>query len=341
MEQRERYEALYHATTQYLLLRDFRNAEDAVLTLLNSRPRDVDANGLEQKLIRCTEPFEERLKRWTRSSEDMIKAYKLYAFVLTSKHTERLEVSGPGSGTTAGKENLEDVFEGVIATYKEESDILDRPAATAKSESGSRVIHLHPSILQTILLSLLKLNSTYPTPYSESLSSSQRSEHPLHIARTFVERWLAGLEEETIKTLSLPKKFIGRCKSRTSTDIQSRSSSSEAPSASSSSLSSNDNENENDNDDWVWYAISERLGGMNKAYRSVLRTYVLDILPRFGDWELSREMILAGLFPKAEEQEVSRLPGHIISSLVFADRIRSIVVCIETAQKAPYTRDPA
>lgn len=316
MEQRERYEALYHATTQYLLLRDFRNAEDAVLTLLNSRPRDVDANGLEQKLVRCTEPFEERLKRWTRSSEDMIKAYKLYAFVLTSKHTERLEVSGPGSGTAAGKENLEDVFEGVIATYKKESDILDRPAVTARSESGSQVIHLHPSILQTILLSLLKLNSTYPIPYSESLSSSQRSEHPLHIARTFVERWLAGLEEETIKTLSFPKKFIGRCKSRTSTDIQSRPSPSEAPSASSSSSSSNDNDNENDNDDWAWYAISERLGGMNKAYRSVLRTYVLDILPRFGDWELSREMILAGLFPKAEEQEVSPVQGRVILLLV-------------------------
>lgn len=318
MEQRERYEALYHATTQYLLLRDFRNAEDAVLTLLNSRPRDVDADGLEQKLVRCTEPFEERLKRWTRSSEDMIKAYKLYAFVLTSKHTERLEVSGLGSGAAAGKENLEDVFEGVIATYKKESDIVDRSAQTAKSksESGSQVIHLHPSILQTILLSLLKLNSTYPIPYSESLSSSQRSKHPLHIARTFVERWLAGLEEETIKTLSFPKKFIGRCKSRTSTDIQSRSSPSEAPSVSSFSSSSNDNDNDNDNDDWAWYAISERLGGMNKAYRSVLRTYVLDILPRFGDWELSREMILAGLFPKAEEQEVSPVQGRVILLLV-------------------------
>lgn len=316
MEQRERYEALYHATTQYLLLRDFQNAEDAVLTLLNSRPRDVDAYGLEQKLVRCTEPFEERLKRWTRSSEDMIKAYKLYAFVLTSKHTERLEVSGPGSGAAAGKENLEDVFEGVIATYKKESDIVEQSAKTAKSESGFQVIDLHPSILQTILLSLLKLNSTYPIPYSESLSSSQRSEHPLHIARTFVERWLAGLEEETIKTLSFPKKFIGRCKSRTSTDIQSRPSPSEAPSASSSSSSSNDNDNENDNDDWAWYAISERLGGMNKAYRSVLRTYVLDILPRFGDWELSREMILAGLFPKAEEQEVSPVQGRVILLLV-------------------------
>lgn len=305
MEQRERYEALYHATTQYLLLRDFRNAEDAVLTLLNSRPRDVEADGLEQKLVRCTEVFEERLKRWTRSSEDMIKAYKLYAFVLTSKHTERLEVSGSGSGAAAGNENLEDVFEGVIATYKKESDILDRPAGTARTESGSQVIHLHPSILQTILLSLLKLNSTYPIPYSESLSSSQRSEHPLHIARTFVERWLAALEEETIKTLSFPKKFIGRCKSRTSADIKSRSSPSEAPSTSSSSSSAtDDNDNDTDNDEWAWYAISERLGGMNKAYRSVLRTYVLDILPRFGDWELSREMILAGLFPKAEEQEV-------------------------------------
>jgi len=227
-----------------------------------------------------------------------------------------LEVSGPGSGAAAGKENLEDVFEGVIATYKKESDIVDRFAKTAKSESGFQVIHLHPSILQTILLSLLKLNSTYSIPYSESLSSSQRSEHPLHIARTFVERWLAGLEEETIKTLSFPKKFIGRCKSRTSTDIQSRPSPSEAPSASSSSSSSNDNDNENDNDDWAWYAISERLGGMNKAYRSVLRTYVLDILPRFGDWELSREMILAGLFPKAEEQEVSPDQGRVILLLV-------------------------
>lgn len=319
MEQRERYEALYHATTQYLLLRDFRNAEDAVLTLLDSRPRDVEADGLEKKLVRCTEVFEERLKRWTRSSEDMIKAYKLYAFVLTSKHTERLEVSGSGSGSgsAAGKEKLEDVYEGVIATYKKESDILDRPAVTARSDSGSQVIHLHPSILQTILLSLLKLNSTYPIPYSESLSSSQRSEHPLHIARSFVERWLAGLEEETIKTLSFPKKFIGRCRSRASADVLSRSSSSEAPSTSSSSSSAtDDNVNDNDNDDWAWYAISERLGGMNKAYRSVLRTYVLDILPRFGDWELSREMILAGLFPKAEEQEVSPVQGRVILLLV-------------------------
>ena len=302
MEQRERYESLYHATTQYLLVRDFKSAEDSVLSLLDSRPRDE----LEQKLIKYTDRFEPRLKRWARSSEDMIKAYKLYAFVLTSRHAERLE--SVQTGSSGASRDLKQVFDNVISTYETESAVPG--GGPDNGNSDPRLVDLHPSILQTILLSLLKLNTSYPVPYSESLPSTARSEHPLFIARTFIERWLAGLEEETIKTLSFPKKFIARCKASTSSGSNGSVRGSGVPSREvlTEVLSNNTNTDGHDSadDDWAWYAISERLGGMNKSYRAVLRTYVLEILPRFGDWDLSRDMILAGLFPRAEEQEVCR-----------------------------------
>jgi hypothetical protein len=294
MEQRERYESLYHATTQHLLVRDFQAAEESVLSLLESRPRD----DLEDDVSRYTDSFEDRLKVWTRSSE----AYKLYAFVLTSKYTEGLESTSNSAQSANGQ--LKSVFDRVIDTYYQDSHTGQINSPT----SETRLLHLHPSILQTILLSLLKINSTYPYPYSESLPTLRRTDHPLHIARTMIERWLAELEEGAIKTLSFPKKFITRQKSKHKDATTSASTGSSGPSRVAKRT----------DDDWAWYAISERLGAMNKSYRVVLKTYVLEILPRFEDWDLARDMILAGLFPRVEEQEVSdhrsdslRLDSHI------------------------------
>jgi hypothetical protein len=286
MEQRERYESLYHATTQHLLVRNFQAAEESVLSLLKSRPRD----DLEDQLSRYTDSFEDRLRGWTRPSEETIKAYKLYAFVLTSKYTEGLESTS--TPTPVASYRLKSVFDEVIETYYQDSNQGQLSSSTAET----RLLHLHPSILQTILLSLLKINSTHPCPYSESLPTQRRIEHPLHIARTTIERWLAELEEETIKTLSFPKRFITREKNR----YQGKLPSTQTP------ISSTNDGAKRQEDDWAWYAISERLGSMNKSYRAVLRTYVLEVLPRFEDWDLARDMILAGLFPRVEEQEVSR-----------------------------------
>ena len=294
MEQRERYESLYHATTQHLLVRDFQAAEDSVLLLLKSRPTD----DLEDDLSRYIDPFEERLKGWTRSSEETIKAYKLYAFVLTSKYTEGLESTSAQAQVVSGR--LKSVFDEVLKTYYQDSHTGQLDLSTPET----RLLHLHPSILQTVLLSLLKINSTCPYSYSESLPTQRRTDHPLHVARITIERWLAELEEETIKTLSFPKRFITREKNRHKGS---------SPSTQMSSSSANDGFKRTE-DDWAWYAISERLGSMNKSYRAVLRTYVLEVLPRFEDWDLARDMILAGLFPRVEEQEVSNHCCWLVTS---------------------------
>jgi hypothetical protein len=302
MEQRERYEALYHATTQHLLVRDFQAAEESVLSLLNSRPRDNDGE-VEKQLVGYTETFEDRLRTWTRSSDETIQAYKLFAFVSTSKYTEGLEVgSAVVPPDTSG---LKNVFDQVVENYHTDAvQTVSSSSTSAGSTPETRLVHLHPSILQTILLSLLKINSTWPSPYSEGLSTRERTDHPLYIARMMVERWLAGLEEETIKSLSFPKKFISREKNRQRERIQGNTRNGLAESF--HSEAGNPQRPDNDEDhDWAWYVISGRMVDMNKSYRAVLRTYVLEILPRFGDWELAREMILAGLFPRVEEQEVS------------------------------------
>lgn len=316
MEQRERYESLYTATTQHLLVRDFDSAGSCVLDLLSSRPEEA----IEREVEKLTDEWEERLKRWTRSSEDAIKAYKLYAFVIGSKHGEGLEAVNRSSSSTfdstrTGSFNLKNVFDEVISAYSTESSPPGR-----RTNPSDNTPELHPSILQTILLSLLKLSTSYPYAYSDSLSAEAREGHPLAIARGFVERWLAGLEEDCVKALSFPKKFLTRFKASNamarSYDHNHRASnnnnndpdgrnntSSESISTSTSTSTSTESE------EWTYYTLSLRLSGMNKSYRSLLKTYVLEILPRFGDWELSREMILQGLFPRAEEQEVSPHPG--------------------------------
>jgi len=315
MEQRERYESLYHATTQHLLVRDFQAAEESVLSLLKSRPRD----NLEDDLLRYTDSFEDRLKGWTRSSEDAIKAYKLYAFVLTSKYTERLESTSASAQVAPGR--LKSVFDEVVKTYDQDSD----GGQLSSSTPETRLLRLHPSILQTVLLSLLKINSTYPCPYSESLPTQQRIDHPLHIARTTIERWLAELEEETIKSLSFPKRFITREKNRHK---------GKCPSIQVPNSSTNEGAKRVE-DDWAWYTISERLGSMNKSYRAVLRTYVLEVLPRFEDWDLARDMILAGLFPRVEEQEVSRTYSRPVTIDLTGRRliINGLAYISETAQE--------
>lgn len=203
-------------------------------------------------------------------SEERTKAYKLWVFVLVSKYTESIASNGEETGHSNGS------FSKITETYqKEHSD----PTQAGPSSP------IHPSILHTILLSLLKIHSSSPTPYSDSLPAQTRQAHPLFMARQEVEKWLTGLEEDTIDRLSNPRRH------KPHHSVNGNGNGNVASSSGKKGIE----------DDWV---LVQGLTALSKGYKHVLKTYVLEILPRFEDWELSREMILGGLFPKAEEQEV-------------------------------------
>jgi hypothetical protein len=263
MEERERYERLYHSTTQHLLTRDFQAAESTVLSLLST------STVPEDRITHHVHGLPRTIQGWLKMSEERIKAYKLWVFVLVSKYTESIASNGEETGHSNG------LFSKITETYQKEH--LEDTQAGSNSP-------IHPSILHTILLSLLKIHSSSPKPYSDSLPAQTRQAHPLFMARQEVEKWLTGLEEDTIDRLSNPRKHKPH----------------HAVNGNGSAASSSGKKGMED--DWV---LVQGLTALSKGYKHLLKTYVLEILPRFEDWELSREMILGGLFPKAEEQEVS------------------------------------
>lgn len=283
MEQRERYEQLYHATTQYLLVRDFDAAEETVLSLLQARPpSEIKDDSLLYSSQRKWTGISNRLVSWIQVEEDRVKAYKLYTFVLASKWTGWLE-SNPSERDQ--EQTLQALFRKVVETFDQDLEVSSSQNGSSSSSpislGQSKNSHLHPSILQTILLSLLKINLSQPIP-----STAAHPSYPLILARDFFEIWLEGLSENDLDTISLRR-------------VPSTTASNNLVSPRRHSSHSHRHASGHD----TIQKCPPELAALNKNYRALLKIYILDILPRFEEWDLSREMILGGMIHRAEEQE--------------------------------------
>lgn len=281
MEQRERFERLYHTTTQHLLVRDFTAAKQSVLALLDSslpdtttqaKPTEDDDEQASFTACLSTLPSS-RVQAWAQVPDDRIKAYKLYTFVLASKYEAGL--AAHPDRPRPPQSLLDQVLEAYRRSNSDHSEHGSR-----HSDNDDTCAILHPAVLQTVLLSLLKINSIYPTAYSDALPPSIRKSHPLSLARQAVEVWLTGLDESTVQLLSRPRRTIRQVMSQDSTHIPKRST------------------------EYAWQALTTTLTtSLAKSYRAILKVYVLEVLPRYEDWETSRDMIIGGLFPRVDEQE--------------------------------------
>lgn len=295
------YHHFYTTSTSNLLLRNFPAAYDNAQSLLL----------LCSKSSLQSDELQTVWERWASVREEQIKAVKLNITVLTSIYIDAITNIGRPSLNQAGKaENYSVVLSellsrlikgslnkekvGSLVNHLVTSTTSSLNPSTPSASSISQSPHLSalsPPLLETLLLSLLKLSSSLPSTIAsrkpKSSSSKTLEADFLERGRTLFEDWLAqiqsDLSDEDLDALYHPRRH------HESESLSSSTASHPSSSASSHPVSS----------------PSPTATVLSKAYKSSLRLYVLEFLPRLGEWELAREIVCGGLVRGAGEKEVS------------------------------------
>jgi hypothetical protein len=332
---------LYAATSKHLLLRQYPSAISTAHALLNDlRSRHPFIYNRPERSSASTPAL---LLQWESYPYSTIQALKLLCTVYVSAWSSGVTASEVLKKTrTAGKKQdgtsdakLDALAKSLPPNSSAPDAILEttlgiclqtltatQPAHLGHNKNAGnpentapRVLALPPSLLLTFLLACLKISSSDTSGRSPAPQSSSRDEESaIPFARKLFEDWLAILPDEALYALAqarpmrtprksasartAPQAPLETSVSSVASGASSINNGNQSSASPSSSMVLVDTPSEDDQD-------RSLLLQFKKDYLRLIEVYVLEVLPRQGDWDIASDFIIGDFVMGAKRREVS------------------------------------
>lgn len=328
------FQQLYNSATEHLLLRQLGRAYEDVLRLLeltappistcnngqhshhrrNISSSSASSSSSEVSTFRSSpsssprkSPHKSRahshhypqtpsnpISAWIKTPELHIKSLKLFITIYTSLIIDQLagnsahqqilpilQIQNRSDGRI-DKSTLNTCIDALIREtihHTSPSSALSSSSQPSHTKAEIILSALPPSLLETLLLSILKLSISLPS----NSSGNSGVKAILDKGRGISEDYLAELSSSPVGGDVVDQLLSS------SSNTQSR------------SLRSSTH----------FQAGDPEIHGHSKALQNCIKLYILEFLPRLGEWELAREVVLGGGMVKKSGMEVSIIPYAI------------------------------